>query len=117
MDAIFEPSWRIWPSLLSIALGVWALTRAATNEVRFWRADAMDMAKPRALAAGIRSMLLGVSLVAFGLAWIFQVVWLWWLALVFGAEESWETSMMIFGLKQDERFKSEYAQSRGSRAR
>jgi hypothetical protein len=48
--------------------------------------------------------LLGSSLVAFGLARIFQVVWLWWLALIFGAEETWETSMVVSGLKRARRF-------------
>jgi hypothetical protein len=59
-------------------------------------------------------MLLGVSLVTFGFAWIFQIVWLWWLALIFGAEETWETSMIVSGLKQSDRFQREYARSRGS---
>jgi hypothetical protein len=114
VDAIFEPSWRIWPSLVSIALGVWALARSAAHEARFWRVDAMDMAKPRALASALRAMLLGVALVTLGLAWIFQIAWVWWLALVFGAEETWETSMVVFGLRQDERFKAERARSRGA---
>jgi hypothetical protein len=111
MDAIFEPAWRIWPSMAIVAVGVWVLARSLVHEARFWRADARDMAKPLALASGLRLMLLGVSLVAFGLAWIFQVVWLWWLALIFGAEETWETSMIVSGLKQSDRFKREYTRA------
>ena len=115
MDAIFEPAWRIWPALAISAAGVWVLARSIAHELRFRRAGTMDMAKPLALASALRTMLLGVSLVTFGLAWIFQIVWLWWLALIFGAEETWETSMIVSGLKQSERFKTEYARSRGAR--
>jgi len=112
MDAIFEPTWRIFPSIISIALGAWVLGRSIALERRFWRAGAMDMAKPLALARGLRLMLLGVSLVAFGFAWIFQIVWLWWLALIFGAEETWETSMIVSGLRQSDRFHAEHARAR-----
>jgi hypothetical protein len=112
MDAIFEPSWRIWPSMLSIVLGAWVLARSVAHERRFLRADAMDMAKPLALASGLRLMLLGISLVAFGLAWIVQIAWLWWLALIFGAEETWETSMIVSGLRQSDRFRAQYERTR-----
>ena len=114
MDTIFEPAWRIWPALAISVIGAWVLSRSIVHEMRFWRAGAMDMAKPRALMSALRLMLLGVSLLTFGLAWIFQIVWLWWLALVFGAEETWETSMAAHGLSRDEHFKSEYARSRGA---
>ena len=112
MDAIFEPAWRISPSMLCIVLGGWVLTRSIVHERVFLRAAAMDMTKPLALESGLRLMLLGVSLVAFGFAWIFQIVWLWWLALIFGAEETWETSMIVSGLRQSGRFRSEYRRSR-----
>jgi hypothetical protein len=103
MDAIFEPAWRFWPAIACCAIGAWVLARSVVHVRRFLRAGAMDMARPLALASGLRLFLLGISLVAFGLAWIFQVVWLWWLALVFGAEETWETSMVVSGLKQSRR--------------
>ncbi len=115
MDAIFEPAWRIWPAGTISVIGVWVLARGIAHDVRFWQADAKDMAKPLALASGLRMLLLGVSLVVFGLAWIFQIVWLWWLALIFGVEETWETSMIVSGLKESGRFKSEFARSRGAR--
>jgi hypothetical protein len=117
MDAIFEPQWRIWPSILSIALGAWALWRSVAHERRYFGADAMDMTKPLALARGLRLMLLGVSLVTFGFAWIFQVVWLWWLALIFGAEETWETSLIVSGLRQSDRFHAQHALARSARPR
>jgi hypothetical protein len=66
----------------------------------------MSMAKPLEIAASLRMVLLGVSLVGLALAWNFQVVWLFWLAVIFGAEETWETSMVVSGLRFGERLKA-----------
>lgn len=76
----------------------------------------MDIAKPLGIATALRLLLLGGSLIALGLAWIFQVVWLFWFALIFAGEETWETSMVVSGLRQDAKFKSAHARRASARA-
>ena len=109
MDAFFELSWRIWPAAAISAAGAYLFARGVARQAAVFRTPATEMAKPLGIALALRLLLLGSCLVALGLAWIFQIVWLFWFALVFAGEETWETSMVVSGLRQDARFKSAYA--------
>lgn len=64
------------------------------------------MAKPIGLASGLRLILLGGALVALGLAWILQIVWLFWIAAIIGTEETRETSLVVSALRDGERLKA-----------
>jgi hypothetical protein len=112
MDAFFHLSWRVWPAGAISAAGALLLVRGVARERRAFRTPGTQMAKPLGIASALRMLLLGSSLLALGLAWIFQIVWLFWLALIFGAEETRETSMVVSGLRQDARFKAAYARAR-----
>jgi hypothetical protein len=83
--------------------------RGLARERLAFRAPSSEMVKPLGIALALRLLLLGGSLFALGLAWIFQVVWLFWFALIFAGEETWETSIVVSGLRQDAKFKSAYA--------
>jgi hypothetical protein len=109
MDAFFELSWRHWPAGLTSLIGVLLFVRGVARERIAFRTPSTDMAKPLGIAAALRMLLLGGSLVALGLAWSFQVVWLFWFALIFAGEETWETSLVVSGLRQDAKFKSAHA--------
>jgi hypothetical protein len=109
VDALFDLSWRIWPASAISAAGALIFVRGAFRGQAALHTPATEMAKPLGIALALRMLLLGFSLVALGLAWSFQIVWLFWFALIFAGEETWETSMVVSGLRQDSRFKSAYA--------
>jgi hypothetical protein len=108
MDAFFELSWRVWPASVISAAGALIFARGILRQAAAFRTPATEMAKPLGIALALRMLLLGSCLIALGLAWIFQIVWLFWFALIFAGEETWETSMIVSGLGQDARFKSAY---------
>jgi hypothetical protein len=112
-DAFFELSWRVWPAMTISAAGALLFFRGVTHQVEARRAGRTVMAKPIGLAAGLRLLLLGGSLVALGLAWIFQIVWLFWIAAIIGAEETLETSIVVSALREGERVKAERARRAG----
>jgi hypothetical protein len=106
MDAFFELTWRFYPAGLISLLGALIFTRGILRERVAFRTPSTDMAKPLGIAVALRLLLLGGSLITLGLAWIFEVVWLFWFALIFAGEETWETSIVVSGLRQDAKFKS-----------
>jgi hypothetical protein len=116
MDGFFELSWRIWPASAISTSGAFIFLRGITRERVAFRTPATDMAKPLGIALALRLLLLGSSLIALGLAWIFQVVWLFWFALIFAGEETWETSMVVSGLRHDAKFKAAHARRDATRA-
>lgn len=113
MDAFFELSWRVWPAMVISAAGALLFARGFAHQAEAHRAGPADMAKSIGLAAGLRLLLLGGSLVGLGLAWILQIVWLFWIAAIIGAEETLETSIVVSALREGERVKAARARRAG----
>lgn len=98
MHDLFDVSWRIYPASLLIAAGALILLRGLRRERRWSELPARDATRPLRLVEALRLLLAGTALVALGAGWAWQIGWLAILALIFGAEEAFETTFLRYGL-------------------
>ncbi len=98
MHEIIDAWWRIYPASAVIAGGACLFVRGLRREAYAHRLGSRDAAKPLTTVEGIRLMLVGLVTLALGAAWAWQIGWLALLALIIGAEEALETSIVVFGL-------------------
>lgn len=101
MTALWELSWRLWPCLTAMELG--ALV-AARGFVLAWRGARTPLHVPGknwTWMRGFRLAILGLSVLGIGAAWLWQLPWLLALSLVVGFEETLETSIAAWALKQE----------------
>jgi hypothetical protein len=97
MDAIIELSWRAYPAALLIVLGVAGAVRSAVTHAR--RAGLLrDPARALAIMRGFRIAIVSLAVAAIGVAWCWQLGWLFVLALVIGGEELLESTVVIAAL-------------------
>ena len=97
LEAIYEWDYRLYPSLLALALGAYLFTRG------FYRRTLPpeEPAHALAFARGFRLLIAGGTMVAAGLGWWLQIPWLLVAALCIFAEEMFETSIMVSALKAE----------------
>jgi hypothetical protein len=98
MEALLHASWRAYPALLLVAIGLVLGARA----IRRWRiAAGLDRDPERALAyaLGFRTGILGLCAAAFGLGWLWQIEWLLVVSLIVLGEEMLEIGVMIAALR------------------
>jgi hypothetical protein len=96
MDAIVDSSWRAAPSLGLMAAGACLALAGARAELLALRAS--NAGTPLAFVRGFRVGIIGLALLALGIAWMWGILWLAVLAVIIGAEETFETTLLIFGL-------------------
>lgn len=100
MDAIVELPWRLAPASALMGIGALLLTLGLRRGVDGFGRAAVDRSGVVDFVRGLRLMLLGLALIGLGAAWQWQLLWLFVLALVFGAEEMLETSTVIRVLRR-----------------
>ena len=111
MDAIIELSWRAYPAALLIVLGVAGAVRSAVTHAR--RAGQLrDPARALAIMRGFRIAIVSLAVAAIGVAWCWQLGWLFILALVIGGEELLESTVVITALANGPGHKDCAAQQR-----
>ena len=103
MDAIVDLSWRAYPGSALIAVGmtlaVYGLSRLAA-----WRSvSAFDGRKPLVFVSGLRAILVGSAIAGVGGAWVWQQLWVLFIALAIGGEELLETSVVLYVLRRGRR--------------
>jgi hypothetical protein len=101
METLWELEWRAEPAGLIAAAGAWLALRGAVGQVRGFRTPLERPGKNLWTMRAMRGFLQGISLMAIGLGW-----WLQWPAmvaagLVFGFEETLETSIVVWALRKE----------------
>jgi len=99
MAALLTAPWRIYPACLLLALG--CLLVAAG--IRRWRSIGKGVRDPeRALtiARSFRIGILGLTVCALGVGWLYSLSWVVALALIIAGEALLETTTMIMALSR-----------------
>jgi hypothetical protein len=99
VDTLADLSWRIYPALALVLIGVPMAFFGLRRDIAGLRAPFSDRDKPLKMMTGFRMAIVGVALTLFGAAWIAQIAWLMWLAAIIGAGELLESSLMISGMR------------------
>lgn len=102
MDTLISLPWRGYPAAALILLGAYLTLRAVLQCRAAWPCLTGSM-QPLAWMQGFRLTIIGLAVVGVGLAWLWQVPWLFILALAVAFEETIETSICIGALKRARR--------------
>ena len=89
MDVLIELEWRIYPAAVLAVAGAATLLlglRLLTDRLRETPADMIGF------VLGFRIAVIGLTLVGLAVSWNWHVLWLFVLAVVFGAEEILEST-------------------------
>jgi hypothetical protein len=100
MDALLALPWRPYPAVLLMALGLAVAIAGVTRQASGLRRSVTDPVLALALARALRTAILGLSAVAFGAAWLWQIAPLALVALVVAGEEMLETSVVVAALRR-----------------
>ena len=111
MDALVELSWRAYPSVALMLLGVAGFLRGALAIMRSWRGPLRN--RPVEHMSGFRIAVIGLAIAGIGAAWMWQFVWLLALALIIGGEELLESSWALYALRRSRRALEQFAAARG----
>ncbi len=101
MDTTWSSDFRLIPADALIALGLWLTVTGIAMEAAGLRAPLATAGKNLKTILGMRRMLLGFSLVAVGVGWLLQWPVMVAAGLVVGLEETIETSIAAWALKQE----------------
>ena len=109
IDVITELSWRMYPALVIMIVGVatlaYGLRKLSYSVVRA-RHDPDEM---QGFMVGFRIAVIGITMLGFGVSWNWNVTWLFVLALVFGAEEVVESSTHLAIIRRGKRIEQRIA--------
>jgi hypothetical protein len=100
MEAFWELSWRIYPAAVLMLIG---LAIAARGDLLLVRGGRMPVGTPRknlTWIRGFRLALFGGSMAAFGAGWLWDIPALAVAGLAIGFEETIETSIVAYALRQ-----------------
>ena len=92
MEALVDASWRIYPSIALIALGMVVWYFGTRMAFRGLGRPMSDLTRMQAFVQGFRIAVIGITVVGLGISWNWHVVWLFVLSLVFGGEEIMEST-------------------------
>lgn len=98
MNELFDASWRIYPAVVLLLVGVLISLRGFEAEVRAFRTAPGDPATPLAMMRGFRRGIVGFAVAGLAAAWLWQLGWLAILAGIITGEELLESSLVVFGL-------------------
>jgi hypothetical protein len=98
VEAIFDLSWRLYPSVAMMLAGAAVAARGMRVEFHGHRMAVREPGKVLTIYRGFRLMMIGLAIASLGAAWNWQVAWLAILAIVIGGEETLESSLCVYGL-------------------
>ena len=96
VDTIYDLSWRAYPVAVIALGGAVVLYRG----LRLGRAGLGDPPRNLRFVRGFRLAVIGLALIAFAAAWLWQQQWLLILALVIGGEETLESSIHAWAIRR-----------------
>ena len=106
---LWDSDFRYAPAGLIAALGAWLTIVGAVRQVRGLRLPYATRGKNHYWLRAMRQMIQGMSLLAIGLGWIWQLPVMIAAGAIFGFEETIETSIATWALKQEADGKQGYA--------
>jgi hypothetical protein len=98
MDGLIDLSWRIYPASLLMLSGAAIAMRGVRTEVQGHLMPVREPDKVLTIFRGFRMIMIGVAFAGIGAAWAWHIGWLAILAIVIGAEETFESTLVVFGL-------------------
>ena len=101
MDTIWSLDWRPYPAAVLTAVGLVLATRGGILMLRGFLSPNATPGKNWHTVRAMRALLQGSSLAAIALGWWLHWPALFWAGLIFGFEETLETSIVTWALKQE----------------
>ncbi|HMO96725.1 MAG TPA: hypothetical protein PKD27_11455 [Tepidiformaceae bacterium] len=101
MDTIWASDFRVIPAAFLTVAGAWLLVVGIAWGARSLRAPYTMPGKNLLLMRGMRRLIWGLSFVAIGLGWYLQWPVMVAAGLIFAFEETNETSIAAWALKQE----------------
>ena len=98
---MWESGARFVPALATAGLGCWLTAAGVWRQVRSLRLPMETRGKNHSWLRAMRQMIQGLSLVAIGLGWALQLPVMIAVGAIFGFEETIETSIAAWALKQE----------------
>jgi len=98
MYELFDATWRIYPATIIALAGAFIAALGVRGVLAAHRLATGDVKKPLAHMEAFRVAVIGLAVAAIGAAWVWQIAWLAWLALIIGGEETLESTLCVFGL-------------------
>ena len=104
MEPVIELSWRVYPALALIVLGIGLALLGLLMQLNGLRGALRgDSGKLLPWIQGFRLSIIGLALVGLGVAWGWHLTWLLVLTLAIGGEETLESSIVIYALRRGRR--------------
>jgi hypothetical protein len=100
MRELVELGWRAYPSAALMAGGIGLVMYGLRGGYLSWRLGVNHPEKSLRWMLGFRQVMIGLAVVGIGAAWWWQLGWLLALALIVGGEETLESSICIFALRE-----------------
>jgi hypothetical protein len=91
-------SWHVVAAAVLMAGGAALAFAGMRRDVLALRMGAASQTTPLNFVRGFRLGVIGLALIGLGAAWMWGILWLAVLALIIGAEETFETTLLIYGL-------------------
>lgn len=109
MDTLWTSDLRLLVAFPIAALGLWLTVAGSWRQVRSLRLPLETRGKNHSWLRAMRQMLQGLSLVAIGLGWAWQMPVMIAAGAIVGFEETIETSIAAWALKQEAEGREGYA--------
>jgi type IV secretory pathway VirB2 component (pilin) len=100
MEYLTELSWKIYPSIAMMAVGLATLFKGASTARRGLGSPMSDPTRMARFVIGFRIAVIGVTMAGLGAAWNWNLLWLFVLSLVFGGEELLESTIHLSILRR-----------------
>jgi hypothetical protein len=110
MEALFwESDLRIVPALSIAAFGAWLTASGIWSQARSLREPLETCGRNWSWVRAMRRMLQGLAVLSIGLGWFWQLPVMIAAGVIFGLEETIETSIVTWALKQEAEGKEGFA--------
>ena len=106
---LWHSDFRLLPAAILAALGLWLTIAGTVRQVRGLRMSYAIRGKNHYWLRAMRQMNQGMSLLAIGLGWFWQLPVMIAAGAIFGFEETIETSIATWALKQEAEGKQGFA--------
>ena len=100
MEFLTELSWKMYPSFAMMAIGLAVLLRGASVARRGLSSLMSDPTRMHRFVIGFRVAVIGITIAGLGAAWNWDILWLFVLSLIFGAEELVESTVHLYILRR-----------------